>query len=140
MTESRRPYGAPQPEPIDDNEDRMGAMEELDFDEEEPTARIGDLIPEDELEHKIPDQRVREAGMTGASTPDHHLTDDDLDPESMIDEDGARSANEPGEDRPADWDLSIVDEDDIGGGDGLDEAELAQFDPLDGKPDSRKPE
>jgi hypothetical protein len=135
MTESRRPYGAPQPEPIDDNEDRMGSMEELHFDEDEDTGRIGDRVPEGELEHEFPDKRVREAGMTGASTPDHHSTDDDLDPENMIDEDGARSANEAGKNRPADWDLSVVDEDDIGGGDGLDEAELARHDPLDGKPE-----
>jgi hypothetical protein len=135
MTEQRRPYGAPQPEPIDDNEDRMGQMEELHFDEEEPSARIGDLMTEDELAHEIPEKRVREAGMTGASTPDHHPTDDDLDPEQMIGEDGARSASEEGDDRPADWDLSIVDENDIGGGDGLDEAELARRDPLDGKPE-----
>ena len=48
MTESRRPYGATQPEPIDDNEDRMGQMRELDFDEEEPTAQIGDELPRGE--------------------------------------------------------------------------------------------
>ena len=66
MTDSRRPFDATQPEPIDDNEDRMGSMEELDFDEEEPSARIGDLMPEDELAHEIPEKRVREAGMTGA--------------------------------------------------------------------------
>ena len=41
MTESRRPYGATQPEPIDDNEDRMGSIRELNFDEEEPTATRG---------------------------------------------------------------------------------------------------
>jgi hypothetical protein len=29
----------------------------------------------------------------------------------------------------------VVDEDDIGGGDGLDEAELGRLDPLDGKPE-----
>lgn len=50
MTESRRPYGATQPEPIDDNEDRMGSMRELDFDEETPTAEIGDEIPRAERE------------------------------------------------------------------------------------------
>lgn len=135
MTESRRPYGAPQPEPIDDNEDRMGSMEELHFDEDDDTGRIGALEPKDEREHEFPDKRVREAGMTGASTPDHHSTDDDLDQETMIDEDGARSADEAGDDHPTDWDLSVVDGDDIGGGDGLDEAELARLDPLDGKPE-----
>jgi hypothetical protein len=113
----------------------MGSMEELHFDEDEPSARIGDLMTDEELAREIPEKRVREAGMTGASTPDHHPTDDDLDPEQMIGEDGARSASEEGADHPADWDLSIVDEDDIGGGDGLDEAEMARRDPLDGKPE-----
>ncbi|MGX0958337.1 hypothetical protein AB7M18_004465 [Pseudomonas viridiflava] len=132
MNDSRRPFDATQPEPIDDNEDRMGSMEELNFRDDE-TARIGDLMPEDELQHEIPDERVREAGMTGASTDDHQPTDDDLSPETLIHEDGARSASERGEDNHADLDLTVVDEDDIGGGDGLDEEEMAIVDPLDGK-------
>ncbi|MFB3302635.1 serine kinase/phosphatase [Pseudomonas sp. AMR01] len=132
MTESRRPFGATQPEPIDDNEDRMGSMRELDFDEPDQTAEIGDEIPSREREHLMPDERVREAGLTGASTDDHHPTDDDLSPETLILEDGARDAREAGEDGPADYDLSIVDEDEIGGGNGLDEAELADLDPVDG--------
>ncbi|EKG33526.1 hypothetical protein [Pseudomonas avellanae] len=131
MNDSRRPFGATEPEPIDDNEDRMGSMETLDFDEEDP-ARIGDLIPEDQLQHEIPDQRVREAGLTGASTDDHHSTDDDLSPEILIREDGARSASEQGESDPADLDLTIVDDDEIGAGNGLDEEELAVVDPLEG--------
>lgn len=135
MNDSRRPFDATQPEPIDDNEDRMGSMEELNFnDNNEPSGRIGDIIPEDELETLIPDERVREAGLTGASTEDHNPTDDDMSPETLIREDGARSPREAGEDGPADLDLSIVDEDDIGGGDGLDEEEMAILDPLDGKP------
>jgi hypothetical protein len=135
MNDSPRPFGATQPEPIDDNEDRMGSMEELNFnDNNEPSGRIGDTIPADELENYIPEERVREAGMTGASTDDHNPTDDDMSPENLIPEDGARSAREAGEGGPADFDLSIVDEDDIGGGDGLDEEEMAILDPLDGKP------
>lgn len=135
MNDSRRPFDATQPEPIDDNEDRMGSMEELNFnDNNEPSGRIGDVIPEDELDTLIPDERVREAGLTGASTEDHNPTDDDMSPETLIREDGARSPREVGEDGPADLDLSIVDEDDIGGGDGLDEEEMAILDPLDGKP------
>ncbi len=133
MTESRRPYDAAQPEPIDDNEDRMGSMRELDFDEEDQTAQIGDEIPRDEREHLMPDERVREAGMTGASTDDHESTDDDMSPETLIHEDGARDAREAGEDSAADYDLSVVGEDEIGGGNGLDEAELADLDPLNGK-------
>lgn len=135
MTDSRRPYGATQPEPIDDNEDRMGSMRELDFDDNSPSGRIGDLIPEEQRHHEVPAKRAREAGMTGASTDDHEATDDDLSPEILIREDGARDAQEAGEGEQADWDLSVVDEDDIGGGDGLDEAELARRDPLDGKPE-----
>lgn len=135
MNDSRRPFDATQPEPIDDNEDRMGSMGELNFnDNNEPSGRIGDVIPEDELDTLIPDERAREAGLTGASTEDHNPTDDDMSPETLIREDGARSPREAGEDGPADLDLSIVDEDDIGGGDGLDEEEMAILDPLDGKP------
>lgn len=133
MTDSRRPYDAVQPEPIDDNEDRMGSVHELDFDTEEPSAKIGDELPQKERKQLMPEERVREAGMTGASTDDHESTDDDMSPETLIREDGARDAGEEGEGDPADWDLSVVDEDDIGGGNGLDEAELAQRDPLDRK-------
>ena len=132
MTDSRRPFDAVQPESIDDNEDRMGSVHELDFDEEEPSAKIGDELPETERERLMPKGRVREAGMTGASTDDHESTDDDMSPETLIHEDGARDAHEAGEGGQADWDLSIVDEDDIGGGNGLDEEEMARRDPMDG--------
>jgi len=133
MNDSRRPYDAVQPEPIDDNEDRMGSMRELEFDDDEYEARIGDELPENEREQLIPDERVREAGMTGASMDDRQPTEDDLSPETLIRDDGARDALEAGEGEQADWDLSVVDENDIGGGDGLDEAEMADIDPLDGK-------
>ncbi|AWY41192.1 serine kinase/phosphatase [Pseudomonas putida] len=133
MTDSRRPYDAVQPQPIDDNEDRMGSVHELDFDDEQPSGKIGDELPEREHEHLMPRERVREAGMTGASTADHQPTDDDLSPETLIREDGARDAREIGRGHEAGWDLSIVDEDEIGGGDGLDEAEMARHDPMDGK-------
>jgi len=133
MNDSRRPYDAVQPEPIDDNEDRMGSMRELEFDDDEYDARIGDELPEAEREQLMPDERVREAGMTGASMDDRQPTDDDMSPETLIREDGARDAQEAGEDEQADWDLSVVGENDIGGGDGLDEAEMADIDPLDGK-------
>jgi len=132
MTDSRRPFDAAQPEPIDDNEDRMGSVRELDFGEEEPSGKIGDELPESERERLMPNERVREAGMTGASTDDHESTDDDMSPETLIHEDGARDAHEAGDGDQADWDLSIVDEDDIGGGNGLDEAEMANRDPMDG--------
>ncbi len=132
MTESRRPFDAAQPEPIDDSEDRMGSVRELDFDEEEPGGKIGDELPQTERARLMPIERLREADMTGASTDDHEPTDDDMSPETLILEDGARDAHEAGEGDQADWDLSIVDEDDIGGGNGLDEAEMANRDPMDG--------
>jgi hypothetical protein len=133
MTDTRRSFDAVQPEPIDDNEDRMGSVHELNFDDEHPGAKIGDELPDREREQRMPWERGREAGMTGASMPDHEPTDDDLSPETLIHEDGARDADELGSGKQADWDLSIVDEDDIGGGNGLDEAELARRDPMDGK-------
>ncbi|MBT2340860.1 MULTISPECIES: serine kinase/phosphatase [Pseudomonas] len=133
MNDSRRPFDATQPEPIDDNEDRMGSMRELEFDDEQHSAKIGDELPENEREQLMPRERVREAGLTGASTDDHQPTDDDMSPETLIHEDGARDAHEAGDEGQADWDLSVVDEDEIGGGDGLDEAEMADLDPLDGK-------
>ena len=122
MTESRRPYGATQPEPIDDNEDRMGSVRELDFDDQEPKAGIGDELPLVERKRRMRDERVGEA----------ETTDDEMSPENLIREDGARVAREEGEGEQADWDLSIVDEDEIGGGNGLDEAELAERKPVDG--------
>ena len=122
MTESRRPYGAPQPEPIADNDARLGSMRELDFDAEPPTAGIGDEPPRGERKRRMPDERVGEAGMA----------DDEMSPENLIREDGARDAREEGEGEQADWELNIVNEDDIGGGNGLDEAELAELDPVDG--------
>lgn len=108
MSQKHRPLHAPQPAPSDEDEDEdpMGSVEELHFDEDTPNVDVG-----------------------------FDPTDDDLEPETLIPEDGARSANEPGANHPADWDLSVVDQSDIGGGNGLDEAELARRDPLDGKPE-----
>jgi len=132
MTDSRRPYGAVQPEPIDDNEDRMGSMRELDFDEEPSSAIIRDELPEHLRKPLVPRQSAAEAGMHEATADDDESSDDDLTPGNLIREDGARDAQDVGEGDQADWDLSIVDEDEIGGGNGLDEAELARRDPVDG--------
>src|SRR3546814_17362082 len=98
-------------------------MNEVEVDEKEPCEKIGDELTENDHEQLMPRERVREAGLTGASTDDHESTDDDMSPETLMREDGARDTHEAGDDEQADWDLSVVDEDDIGGGDGLDEAE-----------------
>jgi hypothetical protein len=62
------------------------------------------------------------------------VTLDDLSPDTLFDESGANSPDELGDSLPADKELSVVDESAIGGGIGLDEAELARSAPLDGKP------
>src|SRR5690606_33509275 len=125
----------------DDMEDRMGPMRELDFSErrDERQGRAGDQRPEAEVEREFPREREAQAGMSGGealsdSAHEDNVTLDDLSPETLIDESGANSPDEPGGERPADKELSVVDESRIGGGIGLDEAELARSAPLDGKP------
>lgn len=123
MTRPRTP-NRPEPAPIDDIEDRMGSMEQLSFPDDPPHGKIGDS-PEDG--DQVAPERAREAGLTAASVPDHQPTDDDLAPETLIKEDGARSPWEPGADQPADQQLNIVGAEAIGGGTGLDEAEEAEL-------------
>ncbi len=126
---------------IDDIEDRMGSMRELDFSErrDERQGRIGDERPADEVAREFPPEREARAGMSGGealseSVHEDNVTLDDLSPETLIDESGAYSPDERGSVRPADKELSVVDGSEIGGGIGLDEAELARSAPLDGQP------
>lgn len=114
---------------------RPAQMDELSFDDDESAARIGDEVTAAEIARDQPAERVREAGLTEASMPgDEGLTADDASPATLIAEDGARSPEEVGDGLPADKDLSRVDAGAIGGGKGLDEAELARARPLDGEP------
>ncbi len=121
---------------IDDTEDRMGSVEQLDFDQrkDERKGRIGDEAPREQVEDEFPPERAAEAGMTAGEMPDGDATLDDMSPETLIPEDGARSAREPGHGGPADQELSVVSEHRIGADVDLDEAEQARYDPLDGKP------
>jgi hypothetical protein len=85
------------------------------------------------------DRPVADLGLTGGATltPSKHednVSLDDLSPDTLYDESGARSPYEPGDDEPADEQLRTVDAAEIGGGIGLDEAELGRSAPLDGKP------
>ena len=123
MTDSRRPYGAPQPAPIDDIEDAMGSVEPLDFDDDDSYEPISDLF--------VDDERVKHRSALDDEL-DLVLNEDDLEQEMLIREDGARDAKEAAQspNAAADWDLSLVDEDEIGAGKGLDEAELAEIDPV----------
>nr|WP_298146262.1 phosphotransferase system, HPr-related protein [uncultured Pseudomonas sp.] len=130
------------PQEIDDTEDRMGAVHPLDFDENEdaPVGRAGDR----QAGHVYSPERVREAGMSGGETlrsgvHEDGVSADDLSPETLFDESGARGPEESsdgpeGPEQPADMTLDTVDAKRIGGGYGLDEAELAHVNPLDGKP------
>lgn len=138
-TDDLKPYT---PTEIDDTEDRMGSVRELDFSDrhDHREGRVGDERPASEMEHEFPDQRVAESGMTGGealtdSLHEDNVTYDDLSPDTLLDETGARDPFEPGDGNgPADMDLREVDAQEIGGGFGLDEAELARSAPLDGKP------
>ncbi|WP_150304689.1 serine kinase/phosphatase [Pseudomonas saliphila] len=114
--------------------DNQGAVDEeiddLSIPEDEPMGPIGKVPTEDEAI-----DRAAEAGLTEASQPGEGPTMDDATPETLMPDDGARSPSEAGEsEEPTDQDFSVVDEDDIGAGGGLDEAELGRAKPLDGKP------
>ncbi|MGE8316802.1 MAG: phosphotransferase system, HPr-related protein [Pseudomonas putida] len=127
---------------IDDTEDRMGSVHELDFSErrDERQGRIGDERPAREADEEFPPRRVAESGMTGGealsdSLHEDNVTLDDMSPDTLFDESGARDPYEPGtDDGPADKTLREVGANEIGGGIGLDEAELARSAPLDGEP------
>jgi hypothetical protein len=95
-------------------------VRELSFDDDEKIPpRAGDpRVPAGGSDPEISPQRVREAGLTGAEVG-NSVTDDDLSPETLLDEEEAL-------DTPADKHVRVVSADEIGGGYGLDEAELAQ--------------
>lgn len=80
-------------------------------------------------------QRAAEGGLTEAAMPGRGPTADDAAPETLMPDDGSRSPAEAIiDDRAADTELSEVGRGGIGGGRGLDEAELGRARPLDGKP------
>lgn len=119
----------PNPQRIDeqaldftDDEDSLGTGEPSLQQTARPSARAEDEI-----------------GLTGAATlgeseHEDNVSLDDLSPDTLIDDSGARSPLERGGDGANDEELSVVDESQVGGGFGLDEAELARSAPLDGKP------
>ncbi|MEN5239810.1 phosphotransferase system, HPr-related protein [Pseudomonas sp. TWI923] len=126
---------------IDDTEDRMGSVHELDFSErrDERQGRVGDQRLAREIAEDYPPRRVAQSGMTGGETLSGSLHEDnvsldDLGPETLFDETDAWDADESGTaGGPADMTLRQVEAHEIGGGIGLDEAELARSAPLDGE-------
>ena len=84
-----------QTQSLDDN-NRPAEIDELDFEEEERPSNAGDTPDPADVQHYRAAERAREAGLSGAAVPDDDSTDDDLTPENLIAEDGARSSKEPG--------------------------------------------
>jgi hypothetical protein len=121
-----------------DYDDRPAELDELNFSEDVHTPSFREITPEDMIDNEIEtrsDEIYSEQQFdTDTSVAGFDPTDDELTPETLIHEDGARSPNEPGGNVPADQILSTRHEDEIGEGYGLDEAELARVKPLDGKP------
>lgn len=115
-------------EPISDEVETE--IDELDLNDRDVPSRAGDKAPQADIER----QRSRDAGLTGAAKPGEDRTKDDATPDTLVNEDGARSPNETGSGGPMDERLSKRDASEIGGGEGLDEAELGRVKPLDGKP------
>lgn len=130
------------PTEIDDTEDRMGSVHELDFSDrnDEREGRVGNERPAREDAQAFTPQRVAESGMTGGealsdSLHEDNVTYDDMSPDTLLDETGAWDPYEDGDSEgPADQLLRQVNANEIGGGFGLDEAELARSAPLDGEP------
>lgn len=120
-------------DPLVDDEPAQ-ELDELDFEEEASSRPAGEKLPQEQVQREQTPQRTRDAGLTGASHPGEEATLDDLTPETLLPEDGARSPSESGDSVPADSTLTKAKKDEIGGGQGLDEAELGRVDPLDGKP------
>lgn len=94
-------------------------IHELNFDDEGIPPRSGDpRVARGERDPEISARRVRQAGRTGGEVMGGGSTADDLTPETLLDE-----YEDIG--RPTDKKLRVVDADEIGGGVGKDEAELA---------------
>lgn len=120
------------PEPLGSGRPQQEDIpQELDFEDgNEGRSRIGDLRPADEIEDEFPSERAAEAGMTGASQPGHGPTADDMAPETLLDDDPSHTPAAREDREPLDTVLSIVPEEAIGAGGGLDEEEMANLDPI----------
>ena len=82
--------------PVDPEKNRPAELDELDFSDDEGESFI-DLVPESETD--LDDLPL---GNLSPAKPGDAPTLDDLSPETLIDEDGARSPHEPGDDTPTD--------------------------------------
>jgi hypothetical protein len=98
---------------------------ELEFEADRETSRS-----RAEDGQRFPRERVREAGRTGGELPRGGVTADDATRETLLDDDPSRTPSVRSTRDAADQQLDVVPASRIGGGTGLDEAELAQAEPV----------
>lgn len=114
------------------------SVDALDFsDDDESSLADGDVVPQQSAREPL--EAEDQPGLTGGATltdseHEDNVSLDDLSPDTLLDDSGAHSPAEPGGEGALDEELSVVDESQVGGGVGLDEAELARSAPLDGEP------
>lgn len=102
----------------------------LSFDDEDQPIRSGDAQPQQRARSEFPAARARKAGLTGGETPEKDdVTADDLTPETLLDDDPSRSPDAAGRD-PNDSVLRALDAGRSGIGGGVDEAEMAERQPV----------
>lgn len=102
---------------------------ELDFDQGlERGGRVGD--PQPRGDEMFPPERVREAGMTAGSKPGGEQTADDASNDTLLDDNPSHTPADRRGREPEDTLLPERSAQDIGAGTGLDEAELAERDPV----------
>ncbi len=112
-------------------DNRRGLPRELYFeDDNQRGGRTGEQLHDNDAT-ELTGERARTAGQSGGEaldgdSVDNRPTADDLSPETLLREQGG----ELGEGEAADHDLREVEEDRAGLGHGLDEAELADVDPV----------
>lgn len=118
------------PQEIDDLEDRLGAIEPLDFDEDKAPSHKRSGKPHESKD--LAPERSRAADIGDRENEDY-IDYDELSPETLL---GERDDDLPGgyDQGPLDEQLTTVEAAEIGGGTGFDEAELGRLKPLDGKP------
>lgn len=80
------------------------------------------------------DVQPADAGLDEETIRAEEALEDDNTPDRLVDEDEEQPPAELYGASPADEDLTVVNKQEIGGGQGADEAELARVHPLDGKP------
>jgi hypothetical protein len=129
---TQREYNEFSDEPMDD--EYPDEFDELFFDDDESPERAGEEQSDRKFERQLPPKRAQEAGLTGGALPENYTTQDDMSPETLITEDGARSSKESGGEAAADQQLREASAEEIGAGTGLDEAELGRARPLDERP------